>query len=364
MTSFSVILGRILHKTAVVILFALALSAWSQTAKPGFRIVGYMPSWQGDIAAIQYSKLTHVIMAFALPQDNGGISNIPTAKLNQMVPLAHAAGVKVFLALGGGSNQDNGWVAATGSETARIALADACMKAVRDFNLDGIDFDWEYPDGTAQVTGFNAAVKLLAGRLHAEGKEISAAVTLNDWPRSFPNNELFPYFDFLNIMVYDNPAPHATMDHARTAVNVWITTKGLPKDKFVLGCPFYNSAGQMYRNIVAANPAAAYLDLDGREDHNSIPTIRKKTQLALEQGGGVMFWELSHDATGTLSLLSAAYETARTGTPLRRMPATKIGAPPTLFFRDGPLVLTGIADNGITDLAGRIWPGVATPHLP
>jgi hypothetical protein len=138
-------------------------------------------------------------------------------------------------------------------------------------------------------------------------------VTMNDWPKSFPTKELYDGgpgtegFDFLNIMVYDNPAPHATLKHAQTGLDTWIKTKGLPKAKCILGCPFYGSAngGVAYRNIVAADPAAAWVDKDGAEDYNSIPTIKKKTQMALDQAGGIMFWELSQDATGDLSLLSA-----------------------------------------------------------
>jgi GH18 family chitinase len=219
---------------------------------------------------------------------------------------AHAKGVKVVLALGGGSNGDAGWVGATATETARKALVKSCMDAVHAYKLDGIDFDWEYPDG-AQVAGYNAAVKLLAAELHAEGKQISAAVTYNDWPKSFPDNQLFGHFDFLNIMIYDNPPPHSTVAHVNTSLDIWIDKKGLPKEKFMVGAPFYGPGGQ-YREIVAANPAAAWVDQNGAEGYNSIPTMRKKTEIALAKAGGMMFWQLAQDAPGDLSLLSAVHE--------------------------------------------------------
>lgn len=323
-----------------LILFSAASMALA--APPNFKVVGYMPTYQGDVTAIQYSKLTHVILSFAYPQDDGSLSNVPTAKLNQMAPLAHAAGAKVFLALGGGTNGDKGWLGATKDSASRATLAAACMKAVRDHNLDGIDFDWEYPDGAEQVAAFNATVKLLAAQLHAEGKQISAAVTMTDWPMSFPTKELFAHFDFLNIMIYDNPAPHSTIAHAKSSIEYWIKYRKLPREKFVLGCPFYNSAGQTYRSIVAADPAAANVDTDGNEDYNSLPTIRKKAKLALDSVGGIMFWELSQDATGSLSLLSAVDEVADayiTGIRPGMAPTRGSVRGTQLRFVDGRLIL-------------------------
>lgn len=339
-------------------LVLLSAAALVRAAPPGFKVVGYMPTWQGDVTAIQYSKLTHVIMAFALPQDDGSLSGIPAAKLAQMVPLAHAAGTKVFLALGGGTNGDKGWLGATQDSASRAALAASCMKAVRDHDLDGIDFDWEYPDGAEQVAAFNAAVKLLSAQLRAEGKQISAAVTMTDWPMSFPTKELFAHFDFLNIMIYDNPPPHSTIAHARSSIEYWIKYRKLPREKFVLGCPFYNSAGQTYRAMVAADPAAAQVDTDGKEDYNSLPTIRKKTTLAMDSVGGIMFWELSQDATGSLSLLSAVDEVADAyvaGILPGRAPSRGSVRKPRLRLTGGRLVLE--AGDVASDANGRV-------HLP
>ncbi len=315
------------RKTLAVILgMAMAVSARAE-----FKVVGYLPGGRG-IQGIQFSKLTHVLWSFAAPGNDGNLNGVNGATLTPLVAAAHANKVKVFMALGGGGNHDNGFAVCTANETGRQTLAKACMNAVRTYNLDGIDFDWEYPDG-AQVAGFNAMIKLLAAQLHAEGKQISAAVTMNDWPKSFPTKELYdgvaPGFDFLNIMVYDNPPPHSTVQHAQTGLDVWIKTKGLPKEKCILGCPFYGPGGR-YNDIVAANPAAAWVDQNGAEGYNSIPTIRKKTDMAVKQAGGIMFWELSQDATGDLSLLSASYEVIKnsgvTVVPTARIVAKQNGA--------------------------------------
>ena len=57
-----------------------------------FKSVGYMPSWSGDVNAIQYSKLTHINYAFVLPNANGSLQAVPDPnKLRSLVSLGHAA---------------------------------------------------------------------------------------------------------------------------------------------------------------------------------------------------------------------------------------------------------------------------------
>jgi chitinase len=277
--------------------------SWAQAE---FKVVGYLPSWNIQ-PVIQYQKLTHIMWSFASPSDNGVLSGWENPRLTQLVLNAHAGKVKVFLALGGGGQKSKGWSVCSATDVGRQALVKSCMAAIKDYQLDGIDLDWEYPQGS-QVPGYNALVKLLAAALHAEGKQLSAAVTESDWPHSFPTQELYSHFDFLNIMVYYNPvAPHSSVDAAKRALNLWVNTKGLPKEKAILGCPFYGPSGT-YKQIIASDPAAAWVDANGSEGYNSIPTIKKKTEIALDQSGGIMFWELTQDAVGPLSLLSAVNE--------------------------------------------------------
>jgi chitinase len=330
--------------------FALLGMALALPSHAEFKVVGYMMGTYA-IPAQQYKKLTHVIWSFAKPQNDGSITGVNGPYLTKLVAEAHANKVKVFLALGGGGNGDAGWTAATSTDAGRKALTKSCMDAVHTYNLDGIDFDWEYPDG-AQVAGFNASVKMLAAELHAEGRQISSAVTYNDWPKSFPNNELFGHFDFLNIMIYDNPAPHSTVAHVNTSIDIWIKGKGLAKEKFIVGCPFYGPGG-MYKDIVAANPAAAWLDNNGSEGHNSIPTMKKKTEIGVKQAGGMMFWQLAQDAAGDLSLLSAVNEVVVKSVSNVRLTASpsQRGARPAIQWDGrGPIAYRDVSGRHIRSL--------------
>ena len=71
-----------------------------QRATAQFRVIGYMPSWAGDVNAVQYSKLTHINYAFLLPTATGGIQGIDNpSKLQSLVSLAHSNGVKVKISV-------------------------------------------------------------------------------------------------------------------------------------------------------------------------------------------------------------------------------------------------------------------------
>ncbi|MET7403916.1 glycoside hydrolase family 18 protein, partial [Dactylosporangium sp. NPDC005572] len=114
----------------------------------GFKSVGYMPSWAGSATAIQYSKLTHINYAFVLPNSNGSLQGLDNpSKLQQIVSLGHAAGVKVSIAVGGWNDgNDSGFEGLAGNATARTAFVNNIVNLVNQYNLDGVDIDWEYPD--------------------------------------------------------------------------------------------------------------------------------------------------------------------------------------------------------------------------
>jgi chitinase len=286
----------------------------------GFKSVGYMPSWAGSVTAVQYSKLTHINYSFALPNANGTLQPIEnTAKLQQLVTLGHQNNVRVSLAVGGWNDgNDSAFESLAANAGTRTTFVNALMSVVRQYNLDGIDIDWEYPDPGTSGNNYTALMGQLSTALHNEGKLLTAAVVSEGGTANGVQPAVFGYVDWLNIMAYDGGSPHANYDWSIASANFW-KNRGLPKAKTVLGVPFYSRPGYYtYAQLVALDPANANRDCTtaggAQQCYNGLPTIRRKTQWAMANAGGIMNWELSQDATGANSLVSAIYETVMGGT--------------------------------------------------
>lgn len=276
------------------------------------RVVGYLADWSlraDTLPAEQLARLTHLNYAFALPQADGGLT--PPGKLRRFDPLvtrAHAAGVKVLLAVGGWG-QDKPLVALAADATRRTRFVGEIMAFVDEHHLDGVDLDWEYPKAGAQAEHFAALMHELAQGLRPQGRLLTAAVhaVMSDGILA----KVFADVDFLNLMVYDgdgDDAGHASMRYARAALDHW-QQRGLPPDKLVLGVPFYAQPKDVpWSAIVAAGAEAMQADrwdiAGSTVTYNGIPTMRRKAELARQQAGGVMIWELGQDAPGAASLLT------------------------------------------------------------
>ena len=300
---------------------AIALQGTSQAAvlPNGFKSVGYMPSWAGSATAIQYAKLTHINYAFALPNANGTLQPIEnTAKLQQIVSLGHQNNTRVSLAIGGWNDgNDSAFESLAANAGTRTTFVNSVMSTVRQYGLDGIDIDWEYPDSGQSGNNFAALMQQLSSALHNEGKLLTAAVVSEGGTANGVQPAVFGYVDWLNIMAYDGGSPHANYDWSIASANFW-KSRGLPASKTVLGVPFYSRPGYYtYAQLVALDPANANRDCTtaggAQQCYNGLPTIRRKTQWAMANAGGIMNWELSQDATGANSLVSAIYEVATGG---------------------------------------------------
>ena len=299
---------------AVATITALAVQGTSQAAvlPNGFKSVGYLPSWAGSVTSVQYAKLTHINYSFALPNANGTLQPIEnTAKLQQLVTLGHQNNVKVSLAIGGWNDgNDSAFESLAANAGTRGAFVTNVLNTVRQYDLDGVDIDWEYPDPGASATNFTALMQQLSTALHNEGKLLTAAVVSEGGVAGGVQPAVFGAVDWLNIMAYDGGSPHANFDWSIAAANFW-KSRGLPKAKTVLGVPFYSRPGYLtYAQLVQQDPANANRDCTpSGECYNGLPTVRRKTQWALANAGGIMNWELSQDATGANSLVSAIYDT-------------------------------------------------------
>jgi len=290
---------------------AFLFLAWAALLAPGaaraqFRVVGYVPAWRGTLDSTQFRYLTHLNYAFAQPTPTGGLEPLTQpAQLRRLVATAHRAGVKVLLSIGGWHDGDHSAFDAIGaSPAATRAFVAALGQVAADYQLDGIDMDWEHPDART-APGYAALMHQLAARLHGQGRLLTAAVAGGSWAGAGILTTVFQDVDFLNLMAYDNPPPaHATYEAAAQALAYW-QGRGLPAAKTVLGVPFYGQPSQESFATLLARGADPQADAFGPVGYNGLATITRKTQLALRQAGGLMIWELTQDAAGANSLLAA-----------------------------------------------------------
>ncbi|QNK64943.1 hypothetical protein H7F33_09620 [Pedobacter sp. PAMC26386] len=276
-------------------------------ATTNFKVIGYLPSWAGEVNQVQFSKLTHVNYAFILPTASGGFQSLENpAKLKSLVTAAHANNVKVLVSVGGWNDgDDSAFESFAKSASGRTTFTNNVVNLVNQYNLDGIDIDWEYPDSGTSGNNYALLMQQLSTAMHNKGKLLTAAVVSYDGPGV--QNSVFGYVDFLNIMAYDDEgANHSTYDLAVKSLNYW-KGRGLPANKANLGVPFYGRSSNEYVDYktILSRGGSPNSDSFSGIGYNGIPTIKKKTNLGFDQGGGIMIWELSQDATGANSLLSA-----------------------------------------------------------
>ena len=316
-----------------------------------FKSVGYMPSWSGNVNTVQYGKLTHINYAFVLPNGDGSLRPVENpGKLSSLVSLGHASNVKVSIAVGGWNDgDDSAFEALAANSGTRTAFVNNLIAFVNQYNLDGVDMDWEYPDPGASANNYTLLMQQLGSALHSRGKLLTAAVVSEGYYVDGVPTAVFGSVDWLNIMAYDGGSPHAGYDWSIASVNRW-KSRGLPAAKAVLGVPFYSRPGYYtYSALVGMDPANANRDCTtaggAQQCYNGVPTVKRKTQWALANAGGMMNWELSQDTTGSTSLVSAIYDTVTGG-----------GTPPP-SGRTGPI--TGIGGACVDVAAASTANGTA-----
>lgn len=299
------------------------ISIGALRAQQDFKIIGYLPYYRFSLSdQIDYSKLTHLNLAFANPDMAGDLS-INGHDIDPIVQMAHQHGVEVYISLAGGALTpawDAAWTHHQQPEN-RAAFIHKIIEYVAEHELDGVDVDLEWSYVTPLYSPF---VLQLRDSLTAHGLPMTAALP---GTYRYPNisDEAMLSFDFINMMVYDftgpwapnTPGQHSSYNFAVNAINYW-QAQGMPADRLTLGVPFYgwnfNNAptsvtSATFGSLVAQNPANAQLDQVGQIYYNGIPTIRAKTELAMDEVAGIMIWELGQDAFNEYSLLTTIYNT-------------------------------------------------------
>lgn len=286
--------------------------------------------------------ITHINYAFG--EVNSTFNGI---KINNESRLMAVSGLKqqkpslrVLLAIGGWGK--GGFSEMAGNTTNRRTFAADCKRVVDQFNLDGIDMDWEYP--TSSMAGIvsspadkNNFTLLMSEIREAIGYDKLLTFASSSTAGYVDFKAVEPYVDFVNIMTYDIARPpfhqaglyRSQYTSGRSCEESVFAhyNQGIPMNKLTLGIPFYGhgccgiAADISYRDIINLNYSiytknwddiakAPYLTNSAGDfvlTYDDPQSIALKCEYILEKGmRGAMYWQYNQDDNNG-SLRKAVY---------------------------------------------------------
>lgn len=176
---------------------------------PGKIIVGYVTSWT-DVMPDPMT-MTHINYAFGhVNKTFDGVRIDNPDRLRQIVGLKEKnPGLKVLLSIGGWGS--GGFSTMASRRHDRSNFVKDCGRVVNEYNLDGIDIDWEYPTSNAagidnspkDTKNFTTLMKDLRKVLGDDKLLTLASVASGEY---IDFKAVSQVVDFVNIMSYDMEA--------------------------------------------------------------------------------------------------------------------------------------------------------------
>ncbi len=351
-----------------VCLFFLSLSL-SSGAQP--RIIAYATGRAETIVQYPVDKLTHIIYSFLKIQHDTLMfwDSSQQNTVRQLVALKAAnPQLKIMVSVGGwsGCSFCSDLFAA---EEHRSHFASTTVSLLKQYGIDGLDLDWEYPAiagypghkyDTADKEHFTALVKALRKEMGSQYLLSFAAGSFMQYlQQSVDWNEVMPQVDFVNLMSYDLVGGYATVtghhtllqdyrpeqESAARAVN-WLLDKKIAPDKIVIGAAMYARVwdsvpdidhglyqpGRFKQGVAFADFKNYFSDTSGYQYYwdrkarapyqynaskNLFATFDDERSIAAKTKfirrkklGGIMFWELVQD-TKTDGLIDVMYKGLR-----------------------------------------------------
>ncbi|KAL2859990.1 glycoside hydrolase superfamily [Aspergillus lucknowensis] len=259
--------------------------------------IAYFEAWNGDRPCLHMDvdsveeSFTHIHFAFGdisddfVPSDKGVEEQF--SKFLEM----KGSGFKRIISFGGwafSNEPGTNHIIREGVKRAnRDVFTDNIVKFVEDNELDGVDFDWEYPGaddipgsqpGSAQDgSNYLDFLKLLRAKL-SDDKSIAIAAPASYWYlRNFPIEEIAEVVDYIVYMTYDlhgqwdvgnewvSPGCPGG-DCLRSHVNItetmaalaMVTKAGVPANKLIVGVSSYGRSFKM-ADAGCTGPMCKYL---------------------------------------------------------------------------------------------------------
>jgi len=280
-------------------------------------ISGYVPGYR--IATLDTSNYACVnrVNYFSLMPDVTGAFQLLSVDSSNLVTLKSQikAGQQLFVTLGGASAGGN--LTTMAKDTVkRSAYVNAVVALCQQWNVKGIDMDWEIFNGVQPDSAlFGQLHRQLYAALHPLGYMLTTAIgvapTSGATSKYLLAKNVVASVDAINVMAYgpnamDSYGNQATMLQVQNYLSMFVAN-GVPAGKLILGVPFYLNSktatptAQLYSWLVTQAP-----NLDSASNtyqaygYNGIKLLQDKVKFVRHNGyGGIVAWEMGQDVVAT-----------------------------------------------------------------
>ncbi|XP_076936586.1 class V chitinase CHIT5a-like [Bidens hawaiensis] len=335
---------------------------------------GYWPTWPQDSfppSNIETSLFTHLYYAFLTPNTETyqfDIDESTASALNSFTTTLHGKNppVKTLFSIGGGSFGTETFTSMASSPDSRGTFISSTIQVAREYNFDGIDIDWEYPQTQTAMDNFGLLLDEWRVAINEEAEStgnpqllLSAATnykSIVDGVSKYPVESINNNLDWINAMCYDYHGPW-TPDATGTlaalydpngdvstsdGLQSWIDA-GIQKVKLVMGLPLFgrtwklqnpsvngigapalgigpgNEGAMLYSEVQEFNaqnnaqvvfdePTVSYYSVAGTSwiGYDDIESVQKKIEYAQSLNiGGYFFWTVVGDQDWKISQLAS-----------------------------------------------------------
>ncbi len=240
-------------------------------------VLGYVGKLD-EVTEADAKILTHINLAFGIVTQEYDITVservIPSIETVRQIR-AWNPDIKFVLSLV--SRHPDTWSDGAASEEYRAKIAASCAKVCLDYELDGVDFDWEYPcvqsnniksspddkhNFTLMLKAVREALDAIPGDKHYLNTIAAGADVY--YCENVEMDQIMKYLDYINVMTYDLKCGfHAISGHHTNlyasvgdyfhnscdrAMRIF-HSYGVPKDQLVMGCGFYSRKWENVQNV-------------------------------------------------------------------------------------------------------------------
>jgi chitinase len=183
-------------------------------------ITGYYPGYESSQMApsnIDFTTVTHVIHFALVPEANGSVdstaNSLNASACAELVGLAHAAGRKALVCVGGAGTESNFLAATTPADLGPFVTN--IVNFMSSYGYDGVDLDWE-PFNSSDTAPYTNLVHGLRAALNGFAAHKLLTVAAPAYPAygDSPTAEFTMLasvqgqFDQINVMTYDLSGPY------------------------------------------------------------------------------------------------------------------------------------------------------------